>query len=78
MIWNIRKQKITNQNKKQKNESKKVHSVSCLWGTFKHSNIGIIGLPEGEEKEQEIGYLFEKTMKEKFLRWVKEINIQDQ
>ena len=33
-----------------------------LWGSFKHSNIRIIGVPEGEEEEQEIENLFEKIM----------------
>ena len=42
------------------------NSVSSLWDTFKHSNIHIIGVPEGENKEQEIGSLFEKIMKENF------------
>ena len=34
----------------QKNED----SVSSLWDNFKHTNICIIGVPEGEEREQEI------------------------
>ena len=33
-------------------------------------------VPEGEEKEREIGNLFEKIMKEKFLNLVKEIYMQ--
>ena len=37
-----------------------------LWGNLKRSNIQIIGVPEGEEEEQEIENLFEKTMKENF------------
>ena len=32
-----------------------------LWGNLKHSNIQIIGVPEGEEKKQEIENLFEKV-----------------
>ena len=36
-------------------------SVSSLWNKFKHSNSHIIGVLEGEEKEQEIGNLFEKN-----------------
>ena len=32
-------------------------------------------MPEGEEKEQEIGNLFEKTMKENFPHLVKEIDM---
>ena len=35
-------------------------SVSSLWDNFKQSNIHFIWVPEGGEKEQEIGNLFEK------------------
>ena len=35
-------------------------------------------MPEGEEKEQEIGNLFEKIMKENFPSLVKEIDMQAQ
>ena len=35
-------------------------------------------MPEGEEKEQEIGNLFEKIMKENFLNLAKEIGISVQ
>ena len=35
-------------------------------------------MPEGEEKEQEIGNLFEKIMKENFPNLVKEIDMQAQ
>ena len=34
-----------------------------LRNNFKHSNIQIIGVPEGVEEEQEIENLFEKIMK---------------
>ena len=37
-----------------------------LQDIFKRSNIRIIGVPEGEEEEQEIENLFEKIMKENF------------
>ena len=47
-------------------------------GQLKHSNIHIIGVPEREEKEQEIGNLFEKVMKENFPNLVKEIDLQVQ
>ena len=39
----------------------------------KHSNICIIEVPEGEEKEQEIGNLGEKIMKENFPNLAKEL-----
>ena len=66
MIQNIRKQKITNQNNKKENESKKHEaSISSIWDFFKHSNIHTIGVPEGEDREQEIGNLFEKNSKRK-------------
>ena len=65
IVWNIRKQKATNQNNKKKNSPKYEDSVSSLWDNFKWSNIHIIGVPEGEEKEQEIGNLFEKNNERK-------------
>ena len=37
-----------------------------LWDYFKCSNIQVIGVPDGEEEEQEIENLFEKIMKENF------------
>ena len=42
---------------------------------FKHSNIWIIGVPEGEEEEQEIKNLFEQIMKN-FPNLAKEIRLQ--
>ena len=79
MIWNIRKQKTTNQNNRKKKESKKkMRVVKAASGTTKKSNIRIIGVPEGEEKEQEIGNLSEKIMKENFSNLVKEIDMQIQ
>ena len=47
-----------------------------LWDSFKHSNIQIIGAPEGEEEEQKIEKLFEQIMKENFLSLAKEIDFQ--
>ena len=48
------------------------------WDIFKHTNIQIIGVPEGEEEEQEIENLFQKIMKENFPNLVKKIDIQVQ
>ena len=39
----------------QKNEER----LRNLWGNFKRSNIRIIGVPEGEEEEQEMENLLE-------------------
>ena len=79
MIWNIRKQKTTTQNNEKNKESKKVEdSISSLWDNFKGFNICIIGVSEGEEKEQEIGNQFEKIMKANFPILVKEIDMQVQ
>ena len=43
---------------------------------FKHSNIRIIGVPEGEEEDQEIENLFEQIMEENFPNLAKEIDFQ--
>ena len=58
----------------QKNEER----LRNLEDIFKHSNIWILGVSEGEEKEQEIENLFEKIMKENFPNLVKKIDIEVQ
>ena len=74
------KEAKNHQSEQQKEEriQKNEDSVRSLWNNFKHNNIHIIGVPEGEEKEQEIRNLFEKVMTENFLDFVKEIGIQGQ
>ena len=57
----------------QKNEG----GLRNLWDNFKCSNIWIIGVPEGEEEEQEIENLFEQIMKENFPNLEKEIDFQE-
>ena len=47
-----------------------------LQDIFKCSNIQIIGVPEGEEEEQEIENLSEQIMKENFPNLAKEIDFQ--
>ena len=71
MIWNIREKKdIQSVQQKEKRIQKIEDSVKSHWNNFKHSNIRIIGMPEGEKKEQEIGNLVEKNNKKKtFLIW---------
>ena len=54
-----------------KEEFKNIEKLRNLQDNFKHSNIGIIGVPEGEEEEQEIENLFENIMK------AKEMNFQE-
>ena len=68
-----KEEKTTNPNNKRKKESpKNEDSISSLWYNFKRSNICIIRVPK-EEKEQEIGNLFEKIMNENVPNLVKEI-----
>ena len=57
----------------QKNEER----LRNLQDIFKHSNIRIIGVPEGEEEEQKIENLFEQIMKENFSSLAKEIDFQE-
>ena len=81
MIWNIRNQKTTNQNNKKKKEyplPKNDDSICSHWDHFKCSHICTIGMPEGEEKQQEIANVLEKIMKENFSNLVKEIDMQVQ
>ena len=68
-------------NQSEQQEEKRIQKtedgVSSLWDNFKQFNIHFMGVPE-EEKEQEIGNVFEKTMKENFPNLVKEIDMQVQ
>ena len=57
----------------QKNEER----LRNLQDIFKCSNIRIIGVPEGEEEDQDIENLFAKIMKEKFLNLAKETDFQE-
>ena len=53
---------------------KNEEQLTNLWDNIKHSNIRIIGVPSGEEQEQEIENLFEQIMKENFPNLAKEID----
>ena len=64
----------TEETRIQKNEEPQ--RLRNLWDNYKHYNIWIIGVPEGEQ-QQEIENLFQQIMKENFPNLVKEINLQD-
>ena len=56
---------------------KNEEQLTNLWDNIKHSNIRIIGVPAGEEQEQEIENLFEQIMKQNFPNLVREIEFQE-
>ena len=56
----------------QKNEE----GLRNLQDILKRSNIWILGVPEGEEEEQQIENLFEQIMKEHFPSLAKEIDFR--
>ena len=56
---------------------KSEESLTNLWDNLKHSNIQIIGVPEGEEQQQEIENLFKQIMKENIPNRAKEIDSQE-
>ena len=53
------------QQEEKKNKKNHEARLRNLWDIFKHTNIWIIGVPEGEEEEQEIENLFEKNNERK-------------
>ena len=65
----------------EKNEETRIRKneerLRNLQDILKHSNIQIIGVPEGEEEEQKIENLFEQIMKENFPHLAKEIDFQE-
>ena len=71
------KEAKSNQSKQQKEKRIRHNedSVSNLWDNLKRSNIHFIMVPEGKEKDQKIGNLFEKIMKENFPNLVNEIDM---
>ena len=78
-INNLELKEAKNQSEEEEKQiQKNEDNVSSLWDNFKRSNILIIGVAEGEEKEHEIGNLFETIMKENFPNLVKEIDMQVQ
>ena len=74
----MKKEEINNQ--PEQNEETRIQKyeerLRNLQEILKHSNIQIIGVPEGKEEEQEIENLFEKTM-ENLPNLSKEINFQE-
>ena len=56
-----------------KQEFAKMKRLLNFFDNLKHSNIQIIGVPEGEQ-QQEIENLFEQIMKENFPNLTKEID----
>ena len=60
-----------------KQEFEKVKRLTNLWDNLKHSYTRIIGVPEGEEEDQEIENLFEQIVKVNFLNLTKEIDFQE-
>ena len=54
-----------------------IHAVDGDVGDVGCSNIRIIGVPEGKEKEQEVENLLEQIMKENFPHLAKEIDFQE-
>ena len=78
MVWTRRKKETFNQKRMKKQEFKKNEErIRNLQDIFKCSNIQIIGVPEGEEEEQEIENLFEQIIKENFPNLAKEIDFQE-
>ena len=76
--WDYKEAKTSNQHNKREKIQKNEDSISSLWDNFKCTNICILGVPEGQEREQEIGNLLENIMTENSPNLVKEIAIQVQ
>ena len=72
---------INNLEQKEENEEIRIQKneerLKNLWDNFKCSNIRNIGVPEGEEEEQEIENLLEKIMKENYPNLAKEIDFHE-
>ena len=77
-VWSRRKKETFNQNRMKKQECKNNEErLRNLCDNFKHSNLWTTGMPEGEEKEQDIENLFENIMKENFPNLGKKIDFYE-
>ena len=74
----MKKLSIQPEQQEEKRIKKNKGIIRTLWDISKSTNIWIIGMPEGEEEDQEIENLFEKIMKGNFPNLAKEINIKAQ
>ena len=68
---------IQPEQKKERRIQKNEERLRNLRDIFNHSNIQIIGVPEGGEEGQAIENLFEQIMKENFTSLAKEIDSQE-
>ena len=77
MVWTKKERNIQREKNEKTRIRKNEERLSNLQDIFKHSNIRIIGVPEGEDEEQKIENLFEQIMKENFPHLAKDIDFQD-
>ena len=63
---------------KEKRMKRNEDSLRDLWDNIKRTNIRIIGVPEGEERDKGPEKIFEETIVEKFPNMGKEIATQVQ
>ena len=59
-------------NRKETKDGKQMKSLRELWDNVKHTNICIIGVPEGEEREKETEKIFQEIIAENFPNMRKE------
>ena len=76
-IWNKKEEMNIQLEQNEETRTQKYEErLRHLWDNFKRANIQIIGVPEGEEEEQETENLFEQIMKENFSSLAKEVDFQ--
>ena len=68
----------TQSEQQQESRILKRDSLRKLWDNIKSNKISIIGLPEGEERKQEVENVYEEIMTENFPNLVRKIDIQPQ
>ena len=79
VTWRTERWKSLLQNRIQKKRMKRNEdSLRDLWDNIKSTNICILGVPEGEEREKGSKKIFEEIIAEKFPNMGKEIISQVQ
>ena len=62
----------------EKERKKEKNNTGDLWDNIEHDNLRIVGIPEGEERENGLEYVFKEIIAENFPNLKKKTDIKEQ
>ena len=61
----------------EKERKKEKNNTGDLWDNIEHDNLRIVGIPEGEERENGLEYVFKEIIAENFPNLKKKTDIKE-